>query len=389
MGPSRADTSDSWGAERKFVPGGGDDRYGRRDSGAGGGGFRDRGSFGGGFQDREDRPPREFDDGPSRADTGDWGARQFVPSQSSRRSYDEPRGGGGGFRERESFREPRDSFKERESFREPTRADVEQRWERHNDVKPTGFDDRPRRPFDEAPRERKGFSDGWRGRERDETGPGSRDGSRDQWKKERPIGEDSSEAPRERPKLVLKPRTGSADARPASGDAGRPSIFGAARPREEVLREQGRDPVEEDERLEAAAKVTPKPRKERHTGGGGDEETAAAQAKLAEAQAKAEDSSLTEEERSNAAEEVAALESELAKLKVESDEKTSHRGREGERRGSSGGWENGQGSAERSGSRRREGGGREGRDDRSSFRRRDEPRDGSRGGAGGGAGDRW
>lgn len=392
LGPSRADTADNWGAERKFVPGGGGggDRYERRDSSAGG--FRDRGSFGGGFRDGEDRPPRrEFDDGPSRADTGDWGARQFVPSTSSRRSYDEPRGGSGGFRERESFRD-REGGRERESFREPTKADTEDRWERSGEVKPTGFDDRPRRPFDEGPRERRGFSDGWRGREQEVSGgPGSRDGSRDQWRKERaggPGAEEDAGAPRERPKLVLKPRTASTDARPA-GDSGRPSIFGAARPREDVLREQGRDPVQEDERLEAAAKAAVKPRKEKHTD---DEATAAVHAKIAEAKAKAEEESATEEEKTKAAEEIAALEAELAKLKVESDEKPSFRGRDGERgerreRGSGGyGGENGRSgrSGERSDSRRRDNG--------ASFRRRDDrERDPSRGRTGGerGGGDRW
>lgn len=53
MGPSRAEMSDNWGSDRKFVPGGPDDR-GR---GGFGGGFRDRDGdrergFGGGFRDR-------------------------------------------------------------------------------------------------------------------------------------------------------------------------------------------------------------------------------------------------------------------------------------------------------------------------------------------------
>lgn len=328
MGPSRADTADNWGAERKFVP---SDREGGgfRDRG----GDRDRGGFGGGFHDREDRPPRRDDDGPSRADTGDWGSRQFVPSSPRRGNTYEDGPRGGGFRDREP-REPREPL-------EPSRADLEDRWERRGDVAPpTGFEDRPR--------ERRGFSDGWRGREAGGSGPSSRDGSRDRWAR-RPAGGD--DAPRERPKLVLKPRTEGEGEAPAgeAAPAARPSIFGAARPREDVLKDQGRDAVREDERLEAAAKTstrTPPRAKD-------SEEAAAVKAKLAEARAAAEAAGEDAEAKAKAEEEVTALEAELEKLSVEG------RGRGGERRGG----EERREANGRSGSQRRDGGG---------FRRRDE-----------------
>lgn len=339
MGPSRADTGD-WGA-KQFVPSSDSDR----------GGFRDRGGFGGGdrggFRDREDRPPREFEDGPSRADTSDWGAKQFVPS--SDRS--------GGFRDRGD----RDSFREAREPREPSRADVEEKWERKGGVdetKPTGFDDRPRRTFDDQPpRERRGgFADSWRGRDRSVgSGPSSRDGSRDQWRRDTPPPTNGEDAPRERPKLLLKPRTASADARAAAAtgvaaeDGSRPSIFGAARPREEILKAQGRDAIQEDKRLEEAAKAALRPRRERRERADTEEETAL-KSKIEEVKAKAggvgsvgsgegeEENEVTvsEEEKSKIAEEVAALEAELAKLKVEADEKAAaeaaSRGRGGARK---------------------------------------------------------
>ena len=127
MGPSRADMAGDWGAERKFAPsdsfGGDRGRYG------------DRGDRGGSFRDRDgsrDRPA--FDEGPSRADTTEnWGANKaFVPSSSGGGGGFEDRGRGG-FGERRGYREgSRDRGGEggfRDSFREPSRADVDQRWE--------------------------------------------------------------------------------------------------------------------------------------------------------------------------------------------------------------------------------------------------------------------
>ncbi|RMZ54910.1 hypothetical protein APUTEX25_000427, partial [Auxenochlorella protothecoides] len=96
MGGSRADAADSWGMERKFVPGGASSDRGR---GFGSG-------SGGGFGDRRDRSPRSERDesGPSRADTvDDWGAaRQFVPSSGGGRPGS---GSGDRFGERREYEE--------------------------------------------------------------------------------------------------------------------------------------------------------------------------------------------------------------------------------------------------------------------------------------------
>ncbi|EFN58747.1 hypothetical protein CHLNCDRAFT_140448 [Chlorella variabilis] len=276
MGPSRAEMSDNWGADRKPMAAGGDDR-GR---GGFGGGFRDRDS--GGFRDRDgvggggfrDRSREDFPDGPSRADeVDDWGkSKQFVPGGGGggggRGFEDRPRGGGG-FRERS----PHDP-------REPSRADTEDRWSKLAacwaacaiPADPTAFEDRPRREFDDyAPPPRRGFGFGDR--------PGSREPSRDRWERgprdgsrdARPHSRDLSQertwrpagAPgggggdpgRERPRLNLAPRSAAAAAGAAApgGGASNASVFGAARPREEVLREQGRDAVKEDLALEHEA----------------------------------------------------------------------------------------------------------------------------------------
>eukprot|EP00887_Chlorella_sp_A99_P002638 scaffold6.g2638.t1 len=244
MGPSRADMASDWGAERKFTPsepGGG---RGFGGGGFGGGGFRDR--EGGSFRDRDgSRDRRGYEEGPSRADTaGDWGANKaFVPSSSGRGYEDRGRGGFDDRDRRPGFRE---GSRDREGgYREPSRADVEDRWaHRGGDAKPTGFDDRPRREFDdERGPPRHGFGDRW-------GEPRSRDGSQDRWARGGPPpGEDSP--PRERPRLNLAPRTATAAAPPAPAvGANRSSVFGAARPREEVLKEQGRDAIKEEEERE-------------------------------------------------------------------------------------------------------------------------------------------
>ncbi|GAB4820599.1 hypothetical protein N2152v2_007645 [Parachlorella kessleri] len=275
MGPSRAEASDNWGRDRKFEPGTGGDR------GRGfGGSFRDRdGSRDEGFGRRERGGP---DDGPSRADTTDnWGAnRQFVPSGGrSGGAEDRPRGGSGGFSDRYEDR-PRSGFgdrdrerggfgdRERPSFREPSKADTEDRWERRGEFQPTAFEDRPARSaerFEERPRGR-GFGDSW-GASRDSFRDGprrdasrdDRDGSQDRWA--RRGGEDAgpppaAAAPGERPRLSLAPR--SAPVERAEGGESAPAApksnpFGAARPREEVLREQGRDYRKEELQLEHKA----------------------------------------------------------------------------------------------------------------------------------------
>lgn len=320
-GPSRADMAGDWGAERKFVPSsGGGDRYGDRE----GGGFRDRGASGGSGRgwdkDRDERPPRrDIDEGPSRADMADdWGAsRQLAASGPPRRGgFDD---GPSGFRDRGSF------------AREPSKAETEERWERHGEHKPIGFDDQPRRGLDDlaSSGSRKGFSEGWRGRDREASSSvGSREASQDTWRREAPLsspinGDDG--APRERPRLNLKPRT--APTEPAAGNssssstgtttAGRPSIFGAARPREDVLKEQGKDPLVEDERV----RELPMPSK------GGGTQVEAMKAKIAEEESRLAEAG-SEEDKVAAEQAIAALQAELSELQVSGREKEG----QGERR---------------------------------------------------------
>jgi hypothetical protein len=136
------------------------------------------------------------------------------------------------------------------------------------DFKPTAFEDRSRRELDDRlPRRGFGFGDR----------PGSRDASRDRWERTaprdgsrdaRPHSRDisaeptwrragpalsPSSPPRERPRLNLAPRSAAAPAATTPAGASKASVFGAARPREEVLREQGRDAVKEDLALEHEA----------------------------------------------------------------------------------------------------------------------------------------
>lgn len=107
MGPSRAEMSDNWGSDRKFVPS--EDRGGR--GGGFGGGFRDRG-------DRERSGP-----GPSRADEGDtWGKKAFTPSEEAGSSGRRDRGD----RDREGGFGGRGGG--RGGFGEPSKADQEERW---------------------------------------------------------------------------------------------------------------------------------------------------------------------------------------------------------------------------------------------------------------------
>lgn len=273
MGPSRAEMSDNWGADRKPAAFGGADDRGR--GGFGGGGYRDGGS--GGFRDREggsgfrSRSRDAFPDaGPSRADeVDDWGkTKAFVPSSGGSRSgggfEDRPRGGagGGGFRDRSP-----------PAFREPSRADTEDRWSRSAgaDFKPTAFEDRPRREYDDRAAPRRGFGFGDR--------PGSRDGSRDarahsrgrelsqdrQWRRAdaAPAGGASRSPARGRPRLNLAPRSAAVPAPSDAAAAPKSSVFGAARPREEVLREQGRDAVKEDQALEHEAVDRPETAEEK------------------------------------------------------------------------------------------------------------------------------
>lgn len=208
VGPSRADESDDWGRDRKFVSGP----------------TPSRGGFGGGF-DRQDRPPRgEYI--PSRADeAGSWGRSSPLPSAPERR------GGFGGFDDRP----PRRQY----DLGSGARADDTDTWTRKDPLPPSTGRSTP----DSAER----WSGGDRADRVDRWG-GGRDA--------RPASREDS-TPRERPRLVLKPRTvpvdnaaevpetnGAADkdAKPSSNP------FGAARPREEVLKAKG-VPVDDPEQL--------------------------------------------------------------------------------------------------------------------------------------------
>jgi len=88
LGPSRADESRSWGADRKpYEPAGGGG--GGSGGGGGGGGFRSD------DHDRDRDADRDL--GPSRADTEDrWGAKKFTPSEPPARGGGGSFGGGGG-----------------------------------------------------------------------------------------------------------------------------------------------------------------------------------------------------------------------------------------------------------------------------------------------------
>ncbi|KAL6767156.1 hypothetical protein ACKKBG_A38820 [Auxenochlorella protothecoides x Auxenochlorella symbiontica] len=237
MGGSRADAADSWGMERKFVPGGASSDRGR---GFGSG-------SGGGFGDRRDRSPRSERDesGPSRADTvDDWGAaRQFVPSSGGGRPGS---GSGDRFGERREY----------EEVRGPSRADTEPRWERSGlaPPPPTAFDERP--PPREGDDRRGGFGGSWSGGARREGFRGGsplRSGSSeraDNWRRAEGAASPSAEgAPPPRVRLSL------AVPEAASRGASRASVFGAARPREEVLAQVPRGPDAEARLAELAEKV--------------------------------------------------------------------------------------------------------------------------------------
>ena len=209
--PSRADAVDDWGAGRKFESSRSEPRGGR--------GFGDGPGFGGGARDE-----------PSRADlVDDWG--------SSRQPRERD-----GFSDRRSFppRGRRDGSYERG----PSRADVEEKWGHRSDVRGPAMEDRPRR----------GPNETWRGRERGFSSSNSRDGSQDgNWRNNAP------EERKERPKLNLKPRSKPVEsAEPAVAEESvRSSVFGAARPREEVLKcrpEETKDEETKDESIEEKVK---------------------------------------------------------------------------------------------------------------------------------------
>lgn len=240
--PSRADAAADWGAERKFTPSDPSDRS----RGFGGGFGERRGGFGdrdreGGFGDRPRREERPV----SEADTvNDWGAnRKFVPSSGS-----DSRPLGSGFRDR-----PRSGFPENG---EPSRADTGDWGSRRAPAaaeQPGPSSSRRGYGFSEQPVSQADLEDRWSHRAAPAAEPAAR----------------PAEQVSERPRLKLAPRTKPLDAPAANGVApsspaaaspvGTPqqstptkkvNPFGAAKPREEVLKEKGIDYRKEELKLE-------------------------------------------------------------------------------------------------------------------------------------------
>ena len=92
---SRADTGD-WFQKRDGPGGGGSDRDRDRDRDRGGAGFRGAGGHRGGGERGGDRPPRR-DEGPSRADTGDWCSKERPAGEDRDRRQGGYQDRGGGF----------------------------------------------------------------------------------------------------------------------------------------------------------------------------------------------------------------------------------------------------------------------------------------------------
>ncbi|CAD7701444.1 unnamed protein product [Ostreobium quekettii] len=238
---------------RERGPGEEDGGWGQGGRSGFGGGYRS-----GGFGDREDRGRDDM--GPSRADEADnWGSqKQFVPSSGGYGSR--PGGyGGGGF---SSYDRPRSSAGSRYDDAPMARASDSDNWSRDNRFEPSRDSQRGRSGFGggfyEPPPPRRGYGF----RDRDDRGMrgggfGDRDPMRTEggsWTRARSYTP-NSEGPGEdgggeRPRLNLAPRKkplagpgsdGGAEGggRDASTPSKRSSIFGDARPREEVLKERG------------------------------------------------------------------------------------------------------------------------------------------------------
>lgn len=203
LGPSKADTSSSWGADRK-------PREPSPDRPSRGGGFgdsytdRDR-KQSGGFADRygEDRVSSFADRGPSKADEEDrWSRKPVEPSERESRGVD--RGS---------------------SFGAPRTESSGDRWARQS-ISPGPAD----RSTTTAPSERRRLNLSAR------TAP----------PKELPPVAAPTKAEEEAVTAAPKPQ---ADA-PALPPKPKSNPFGTARPREEVLKEQGRDWKREERALE-------------------------------------------------------------------------------------------------------------------------------------------
>ena len=243
--------SNNWGGEKKFVPSdraGGGDRGDRGFSDRGDRGFTDRAPTSGGFAETygPDRGAPRRDEGgglaerygpdrsipadgggPSRADTvNSWGEKKaFVPSSDG--------GGGAGV----------------DAPRGPSAADVEDRWSKKVHPSSDGGCS--------APGSVAGGDDG--------RGPAGRADGADVWRSSTSRGPTLTpgDAPPSaggaRPRLALKPRTlplpadaAALDGASASADGGASANpFGAARPREAVLKDKGVDWRAEDAKLDA------------------------------------------------------------------------------------------------------------------------------------------
>ncbi|KAG1677084.1 hypothetical protein FOA52_001254 [Chlamydomonas sp. UWO 241] len=314
---SREEESSDWGSKKEFVPSGGG-----RDGGRGGGFGSDR--------------PQGASDG-----VNDWGAKkEFVPSTDGPRG-----GGGGGFGGGRGFEDRGDrpgGFGDRGGDRpmyQPSKADGEDEWGKGRVFTPSDPPGGARggdRGGDRPPGRGFGFSD---------RPPAADEG--DRWERRGlPPPEDSRDrssdragggAPAERPRLKIAPRTipveeviaaanaangaaaaAAAPAAPVAAPAA-PSVksnpFGAARPREEVLKEKGVDPAKEPVRLapvvrdEAPEELALKAEAEK------------LRKQLEVTKLSAPDPESIADEVASAQEEICSKEAELAKLSVELDAK--------------------------------------------------------------------
>lgn len=261
-GPSRADAADDWGTKKAFVPSTGPSR-------GGGGGFSDRGGgFGdrdgaekerGGFGDRYSERRSGFGEGDlDRADNADkWGSKTFEPSAGAPSSTSSRRGG---FEDRE-----KSSFGSRDldDGGGPSRADTEDRWSRRSppaetlETRPRGQSggSRPRLalkprsaalpPLARAPSATPSATPSVAASEtsedpKDKELPVARSGP-----KPNPFGSakpvDVKEKAEPSPRVELPVRQASGDCLPekkVTPPKPRSNPFGAARPREEVLKEK-------------------------------------------------------------------------------------------------------------------------------------------------------
>lgn len=216
--------------------GGGFSSYGSgrsrdRDGGSGDGSWgAGRRSYGGGFDDERRAPNSRVSemDQPSRADEVDnWASvKKTLPSFDSGRQSRYGGGGGGGG-----------------GFGGDSKADEVDNWavgKKPFPARSSGYRDSGMEPdrWSRGPPRDSMEPDRWsRGAPRDTVEP-------DRWSRGAPPGT-------ERPKLVLNPPRGDVSVNEAPAKSNRPSPFGAARPREDVLAEMGKDWKQLDSEIEA------------------------------------------------------------------------------------------------------------------------------------------